>query len=355
MITPRFTNVLKAAIPTILLALTTGCGAAVEEEENEEAAEIAAAIELENGGLTMADELPMFGTEEMFSEAGLPDAEVAYDDVIDQSAEVVAMRQAPDAVVFHTTVLWGQFPGNPGLRAPRNWSGTLTVSRGAVIVNRTVLFEGPTDHLLPRNNPRVVPFTSATLPHHDGLRLTIIDPEPFSGEPQVLTYSSANGPEFSAPMPALTDGPQSQIVDDRDNRIVAVAVPQPVDVCNHGMLGGRWHRVAEGRGRFLGPVADAGGHAVGHVHGIYGKRRNGERVFFGKYINRDGEFRGIFGGHYGGGHFEGRWLSRSGEVGALGGEYRETIPGPEVGGHFLGRWAELSCNLPVGPGAPVPR
>ena len=61
---------------------------------------------------------------------------------------------------------------------------------------------------------------------------------------------------------------------------------------------------------------------------------------------------GIFGGKYGQGLFEGRWKHASGEVGALGGEYIEDIPGPETGGHYMGRWAELSCDVPVGPGQP---
>jgi hypothetical protein len=87
------------------------------------------------------------------------------------------------------------------------------------------------------------------------------------------------------------------------------------------------------------------------MRGIYGVRSTGERVFFGKYINLEGKFRGIYAGRYGDGHFAGRWLHRSGDKGALGGLYRETIPGPEVGGHFLGRWAETTCDVPVDPGA----
>jgi hypothetical protein len=66
-------------------------------------------------------------------------------------------------------------------------------------------------------------------------------------------------------------------------------------------------------------------------------------VFFGKYINREGQFRGIFAGHYRDGRYLGRWMTRAGEHGRLGGQYRESLPGPEVGGAFMGRWAETSC------------
>ena len=82
---------------------------------------------------------------------------------------------------------------------------------------------------------------------------------------------------------------------------------------------------------------------------------NGEKVFFMKYIRRDGTFWGIARGHYDNGHFVGRWYNRSGEIGALSGRYTEDlVEGPEAAGHFLGRWRELSCNVAVGPGADVP-
>ncbi len=347
----RLTKITASALAMATLALS-GCSADTQDPDYEfESEQIAEQLELENGGLSMDDEAPQFAQASILEDVTLPES--VYDDAMAQDETVVAMKQKPDAVVFHTTVLWGQFPLNWDNKTPRNWSGVLTVNRGAMVVGHTIAFEGKTDNMLPRPNPQTVAFTSATLPHHDGLRLAIVDPDPLNAEPLTLTYATPSGPVFSAPMKALTDGPQSKVVDEAGNRIVAVSVPQPVDLCNYGMLGGRWHRVAEGRGRLLGPVANAQGDMVGHVRGIYGKRKNGDRVFFGKYINKHGAFMGIFAGHYGEGHFEGRWLHKSGEVGRLGGEYRETIPGPETGGHFLGRWAETSCNVPTGPGGPL--
>ena len=60
---------------------------------------------------------------------------------------------------------------------------------------------------------------------------------------------------------------------------------------------------------------DDEGEPSGHIRGIYGRRENGEQVFFGKFINREGEFKGIFRGEYGDGHFGGRWIHRAGERG----------------------------------------
>lgn len=337
-----------STIATLALALALpGCLAGDDAAEDPEVAAIAEALEQENGGLDMADEAPAFGEPELMDEATLPEVEIV--DPYEEEPEVQQMQQAPDAVVFHTVVLWGQFPGDPELEQARNWSGVLHVNRGAIIVRRAIAFEGPTDSLLPRPDPQTVAFSSATRPHRDGLRLTIIDPTPMSAEPLLVTYATPDGPVVSLPMAALTQGPVHEVVDDLDNRVVAMAMAQPVDLCSHGMLGGRWHRLAPGRGRLHGPVVDARGELVGHVRGLFGVRQSGEKVFFGKYIDLDGQFVGIFAGRYGDEQFEGRWLNRAGDVGAFGGRYRDTAIDPDGVGHFMGRWVETSCNAPVGP------
>jgi hypothetical protein len=253
---------------------------------------------------------------------------------------------APGAVLFNTMVLWGQMPPDRDNDQALVWSGTISINRGALIVRRSLGFEDRTDAILDRTDPRSVSFDSMTLPHMDGLRLTIVDPTPGSDEPLVVTYILDNGNQLTAPMSDLVDGPVSLAVDEAGNRIVAVAMPERADPCAHGTLRGRWHKVRDGRGRFIGRVDGADGEPEGHIRGVYGRRADGEQVFFGKYIDLDGRFRGIFGGGYRDGHFAGRWLVRGPlDHGVLAGEYRETIRGPETGGHFLGRWAETSCNL----------
>lgn len=343
----KLTNHLsKILAPAAALSLLlTGCAA--EETEVEE---IETNLELEDGGYTMDDEPPMFGIDASFDNLGLNDLEVDYSDPMASDAEVVTMNGAPDAIAYNATVLWGMMPPDRTATQPRNWSGAFAVNRGAIVVRKLIRFEGPTDELLPRPDRQVVAFRSATLPHVDGMRLLILDPTPEATEPLTLTYrSAATGFTFSVPVRALLDGPHSAAADDLGNRVAMNAHARPIDVCNHGNIRGRWHKVAQDRGRFIGRVSNAEGDAVGHIRGIYGQRANGEKVFFGKYINSDGQFRGIFRGSYGEGSFRGVWKTRAGEIGALGGEYRETIPGPETGGHFLGAWRELSCNFPAPP------
>jgi len=330
--------------PLLALALLgPGCLA----EEADEADEIASALEDDNGGLTMDDELPMFGADDDFAAAALGD-QVEYVDPMEQDESVAVMMDGPDAVVARVQLLWGQLPpdGQPDLR---NWSGRISINRGALLVRRTIAFDPVTDRILQRTDAQQVDFTSVTAPHVDGLVLVIVDPQPDSSEPLTLSYASiADGEVYTATLGALLAGPVVADLGD-GNRMAGVALARPIDACDHGFLRGRWRAVAPGRGVFMGGVADGEGAPIGHVRGLYGRRLNGEQVFFGKYIDLDGHFRGIFGGHYQDGDFRGRWLTRAGEHGVLGGEYRETSPGPHPAGHFAGRWAETSCaqDLPA--------
>ncbi len=344
------------------LLLAWGCG---ETSTTAEGGAIADALEQENGGLTMEDEAPAFGDPDAFRD--VPEYEPVDDELADDPA-IDEMRERPDAVQVNLIVEWGQIPGNPDNETPRNWSGVFHVNRGAMVVRRVIKFEERTDELLSRPDRQHVPFTSVTLPHHDGLILTIIDPEPESDEPLVFSYASpfprSDDPDaptdenattdrptepqtiVRVPVRDLVDGRVELLVDDAGNRMVAAAMARPLDICERGFLRGRWQKVEEGRGRFVGRVMNDDGEPVGHIRGIYGQRESGEQVFFGKFINREGEFRGIFKGEHGDGSFRGRWVHRAGEHGVLGGAYREGDAGSEAG-HFVGRWAETSCNLDI--------
>jgi len=343
----------SALFSSALAALiAVGCGAQKDDTYHyPDAEQIGTALELENGGLTMEDEAPTFAENDAFADAIDPEQPVA--DELENDPTVMSFKQQPDAAKIEVALLWGQIPGNPAATTPHDWSGKISINRGALLVRRTVRFDGPTDNLLPRKDPQSVAFTSVTLPHNDGLRLTILDPTPLAPEPLTLTYETKSGLVYSGPIKALLDGPEEVQVDDSGNRFVGVAIANPVDVCQFGMLGGMWRKVAPGRGVLRGVVVNALGDPIGHVKGIYGQRKNGEQVFFGKYINLEGQFRGIFAGKYGDGEYAGKWLHASGEVGALGGRYFEGLKGHEDGGKFIGRWAETSCNLQVAPKPPA--
>jgi len=343
----RIDSTLRLILSATLAGSLGACAARGDDDgagSEEEANQIASALESDNGGLTMNDEAPQFGDEDGFDAAQLEN-EVDYDDPIADDPTVTDALASEGTATYHTAVLWGQMPPDFDAETVVDWSGTLTVNRGAMVIRRVVAFEDRTDSVERRTDPASITFTSKTRPHMDGFHLILIDPTPDASDPLVLTYAPAAGAPTSWTIDALLEGPQSVEVDDTGNRLVAVAMPEPADACESGFLRGRWHRVREGRGRLYGHVTDDDGALLGHMRGIYGERRDGERVFFGKFIDRTGRFRGLFAGTYGDGHFHGRWISRGDpDLGVLGGEYRENRVVRGIGGHFLGRWAETSCD-----------
>jgi hypothetical protein len=314
----------------------------------DDAEEIGSSLELENGGLDTADEAPEFDAVESFAAAAI-ETDAAYTDPMDTDSEVASLRVLPGVARLRVAAAWGQLPPDRTTPTPRDWSGRIEVSRGALVVRHRIGFEAATDRLRPRTSRTSVEFDSVTQPFADGLVLEVLADADLGAV--TLSYTGDDGTQFSVRLADLLAGPQSTAPDALGNRMAVVALRRDRDDCDHGFMRGRWHAVREGMGRFLGVVSDADGAPIGHLRGIYGTRRDGAQVFFAKYIDRDGHFRGIFAGHYREGVFAGRWLTRDGEHGRAGGHYREGIPGPETGGAFLGRWAETSCaaDLPENP------
>lgn len=297
--------------------------------------EVSAAIEQENGGLTTDDEAPMFASERLYQAAAIePDA--AESDPM--AAQVNEMEALAGVRVRTVLLMWGQLPGDPAETDVRDWSGRLELNRGGMLIKRRIAFEQITgDRILPRTDRAIIDFVSRTRPHADGLVLRIADPQPGTG-PLTLTYTRAGGTAHTLELKELADGPVVVDVGDGNKFVITT---RDVDPCDHGMMRGRWQALKPNAGVFLGVVGDEDGAPIGHIRGLWGQRKNGEQVFFGKYINTAGEFRGIFAGHYEQGKFRGRWITRAGEHGLLGGAYFDH---PQLqGGLFAGRWGETSC------------
>jgi hypothetical protein len=336
---------------TLRLSALFACtllAAACTDPATDEGDEIVSALELENGGLDTEDEAPEFGEVESFAAAAI-ERDAAYVDTMDTDTEVTALRTRAGAHRLRVAAAWGQLPPDRTADTPRDWSGRIEVSRGAIVVRHRIGFEEATDRIEPRTSRTSVAFDSVTRPFADGLVLEVLAEGDLGTV--MLSYIGDDGVRFDTTLAAVLAQPQSTDRDELGNRMVVVALRRDRDDCDHGFMRGRWHQVRDNMGRFLGVVSDADGDPIGHLRGIYGTRRNGEQVFFGKYIARDGTFRGIFAGHWRNGQFAGRWLTRAGEHGRAGGHYRESIPGPETGGAFVGRWAETSCaaDLPEMP------
>lgn len=320
---------------TASIALGLSLATAACATDGEDVDVIADDIELDDGGLDMDDELPLFGEPELFANLDLTADETDIVDEYASDAEVLAVSDAPDAVMDELFIAWG------GGDEVTDWSGSITISAGVMVARRAVRFEGA-DRVQPRTNPRRIDFNSRTLRHHDGLRIRLAARADNATGREITI--DMGGESRTVRLDELLDRPEVRDVGDRGDRIVLVAHRRPIDVCDNGFMRGKWHQLGRGYGVFHGRVANSDGELIGNMRGFYGQRRNGDRAFFGKYINRAGEFKGIFGGTYRDGHFAGRWKVRGGDHGLLGGVYRESAPGNRVGGGYIGRWAETSCN-----------
>jgi hypothetical protein len=297
---------------------------------NSSTSDVASNLEKPNGGETMADEAPMFG-----DTAAFDDMSIESDATVTDATPIANMQTATS---HRIVIVWGKLPADPGGPA-RDWSGQLQISRGALVVGRTIGFEPATDHLLPRTSPDIVSFTSITKPFVDGLALRALDPDPAATDPLTLTYTAASGgATYTIDLAQLATGPL--VIDAGDGFKVVAAEVRDQD-CEHGFMRGRFHQIAPNLGVFRGLVIGPEGGAIGHVRGIWGQKKDGEHVLFGKFIDDAGHFKGVLAGTYDNGSFDAKWLVASGEHGRIEGRYFESPD--DRGGMFLARWADSTC------------
>jgi hypothetical protein len=330
----------------LLLALPTV--ACLDRSGADDAQDVSTTIEESNGGFDTADEPPAFGATAEIDAAAIEGDAVVTDSLAADPTAVALDRDSVNTG-FRLAVLWGKLPADRDATESRDWTGSLKISNGALIVRRTIGFEDRTDKLLPRAAAALdtVSFQSVTKPYVDGLALSVLTRTPATTSALTLTYTPADGTTaYTLDLAQLVNGP---IVVDAGNgfKIIAIAHRRQTDPCDRGFMRGRWHVVSPNLGRFLGVVTDEDGAPVGHVRGVFGQRRNGNPVLFGKFIDREGHFRGLLAGTYGNGEYRARWIDRAGDHGVAHGAY---FPGAtERSGGFLGRWAETSCATDTAP------
>ena len=114
------------------------------------------------------------------------------------------------------------------------------------------------------------------------------------------------------------------------------------DRCGFAIALGRWHDLTEHLGVYRGRVLTRAG-LFGHIKGIYGVRRDGTQVFFGKIISRDGRAVALVHGHFADGHFLGRILARDGDRGVIAGRYEAAPDHPHLG-RFQALLHETTCD-----------
>lgn len=314
------------------------------------------------GGYSATSEAPGFGDSEILAD---DDSEAAQDEMA-QSAVVDSFNQLRDRDIYSLELRWGQMQFDSTVTTMTDWSGSLTVERGAIVAARLIGFERGDRIVRPRDTCTVLEWVSQTGPHYDGILVFIYDPNPDS-------FAVANSVTFTtAPYTRTVTMSElesiDQLVDVGENQVSINGFLTASLECQQGFFQGRWMRQGDGsRGKFDGRWISSDGYLMGHIKGHFGIRDDGEHVLFGKWITLGGAFRGLLRGGWGtdsiddvlrapSGWFNGRWDDASGNrLGDFDGHWvaapptRGNVDNPGQSdrnlhrghGFWRGQWAEI--------------
>ena len=309
------------------------------------------------GGFNLADEAPGFDDPVLlgeFDEATL----VEYDDPIGRESDIAAAVKRP-LPQHYLMITWGNLERDSTINFSTDWSGSLMVDRGAILLKRIIQFEDH-DQILPRVARNKLEWISYTGPAFDGIVVRILPRPDIAADSSVADTADvanrvtfATGPlTVSFTIAELRDLHRVIRVDNMGNAVAFNSVVVYPNACPRGFLGGLWKDNPDTTGgTFRGMwISEKGAH-MGFLKGIYGVNSAGDRVFFGKWISLNGKFKGILKGQWGyfpeapGGFFEGVYMNRSLRVmGDLKGVWQksDSIGG---GGFFKGRWANRCPSI----------
>jgi hypothetical protein len=268
------------------------------------------------GGLAATDEAPAFGEPGKFE---LLSNESPVADPYEEDSDIGDSIRARGARLYDFRAIWGRLADLSDSGAadlcPLDWSGTLHLEGGIIMIRKTIAFE-PDDSIW-RVDQSTIQWASRTGPHVDGIQVKLVLP----ARP-VDTMVCAG----CAPTLELSTGPYRRMFTIEE--LVALNLVEPVDTCGnaisitsvlappacpHGQLMGSWEMTppdtlappdsngADGTvlGVFRGIWVGRHGLIGGHLRGVFGLNDAGERVFFGKYIDQQGHFMGIVRGRFG--------------------------------------------------------
>ena len=328
----------------------TGTGEAINPDNgDEELAYGAFALEAEDGGF---DEDSAEGVEEFFMEPEADEFDEMEEFPADDEAETDALAgpEGPNAV--RLLLAWGQFPIDWDLQEVTTWDGFIFGLGAKVFVRRALRYEKH-DYYAPCQGHQCVMVYSHTVPHHDGLLLTVV-PEPGATNPRVVISFAG---QFKRVIPVSEIPAISQVttVDDLNNKVVLMGTKIQTP-CQVGLTLGYWKRMNLKGGIFGGRWIAADGAPMGKLAGLWGMRNDGSRVLFGLYLSENGAFKGVIKGTYqpdpaatggDGGVFDAKWRDKGKDVrGVLRGRY--TIAPTGGKGSFHGRWAaRCGAETPV--------
>jgi hypothetical protein len=319
------------------------------------------------GGFTFTDEEPAFGEAELF--------EPMFNEVaVEDSTQVKELFRNRKVKIFRMRSIWGHlvttFEDTTETRdteyCPVDWSGMMKLEGGAIIIERVIAFEK--GDYVTREGVGTISWISHTGPHIDGLQVMLVVPwGPDDNtatwvEPKFVFQTGPFSRTFS--LEELASLSLIETVDNCGNGISMNAHLMPA-YCPYGFLAGAWRKIPPDTisltdtndtekivlGVYRGIWISERGTPGGYLKGVFGLNSLGEQVFFGKYIDLTGRFKGILRGHYGVypeftdtakypyGFFRGIWINEDRiESGHLKGHWVTREPGH---GYFHGVWGKF--------------
>lgn len=306
------------------------------------------------GGFNLGDEPPAFDDPVLLSEySGTEDDE--YDDPMQNNARIREMERKR-INRFFVRITWGNLEHDTTIAFNTDWSGSLTVDNGAVLLKRIIRFE-PDDAILPRTSYDLLEWESQTRCSYDGIIVKVIPVMKADAVTAAACNDSNTVVNFdfgpftkSFTLAELRDMHEVFPVDEAGNAVSLDAIYFDPTSCPQGFLGGAWKRIQERPGGvFYGKWVTENGFHMGYLKGFYGTNSDGRQVFFGKYVDRDGRFRGLLKGRYWNteehrGEFAGVWMNRNMTIeGELKGVWKATEDG-RGDGFFRARWRARCVN-----------
>jgi hypothetical protein len=303
-------------------------------------------LEEEFGGYTSTDEAPGFGDPEILNDFE-EDQDVV--DLLSTDPKIAEYMEDSLVEVYFLRITWGRLDLDTTVTTVTDWSGLAQIDKGILVLLKTLCFdEGDYIHY-PRPDSQTLEWTSYTGPHFDGIYVAIVVPPDdssgvagafnFSTAPFSITLNYSELDSIDVVYPVGQDG----------DEICFVGYKKQLAPCGNGFMEGRWIRTRRHQGEARGKWISRDGSLSGHFEGTWGRKNNGEQMFFGKCIGPTGDFKWLirakweYSHYFGedGGRFIGEWYDQNGEAqGTLGGHFRV---GGQQGkkGSMQGQWKSL--------------
>jgi len=355
-----------------LISFIIGCG-----ENSADSGDDLEQLAADFGGFMPSDEAPAFGDPDLLA---MVDDDVEFDDQILATPSVDSIiDDAAEAGSYALRIIWGSLEFDSTVTEVTDWTGSLTITRGAEIIRRVIAFEDGQDYIVPRTDRKLIEWVSKTTVHHDGIFVNLyipaIDTTDTLATDEPVTVNFTTGPfskTFTLDEIAAID--TVYYLDDDVNAVSVRGFKIYPRECPKGFLEGYWGKDSTGMGVFKGRWISQHGVLAGYLFGHYGIDPDDPdsataNMFFGKYIDVNGQFEGLLKGeykgwninfsgngnnyfwrHFGGGWFRGQFYDANGNpMGVLRGSYHRPRCDCEDGrGFFKGRWKtycpEMTAN-----------